>query len=166
MTIQRRITQIKTVLRQYSRLFVDLENDLRSMKIAGNILIFPKTITYRQPEGARLRHNIGYLYLSETYSPETDTVDSYIYRFCSDEYTYIAASKQDNDMADDMFFNFHYQNDQRHEPHVSFLHNNLRYISESIKLGQFLDFVDKTFFMADGSRLDYKPWDSRIPARI
>ncbi len=163
MSIDKRVTEIKIALNEYKDIFQDPERAINSMKKVGNIIYFPHEISHQRAEGMLLKDKVGYLSFFEIYNLKEKKVEGYTYIFSSDEYDYLLEHKPSNKMSDDcLYFNFHYQNDEQHEPHVSSIHSGVRYISRSIDLKEFLSFVKLTFFKNNGDRTNSMLWDSRF----
>lgn len=165
-TIETRKTQIKTTFRNH-QVILDWPVSIEPIESRGkNVSVIyvprPRDFNIDNPSaGVPLKEGVGFLSLKEEVDNEGNVL-GYLYRFTSDEYTYIADKK--NHGVDDWigFFNFHYQNDRQHdEPHVSFLHSGIRYISRKIDLNEFLDFIERTFFVS-GSRKNSLPWHSHF----
>lgn len=158
MTIEKRKTQIKIILDQYKNLF--FKDHLSSPRVANKIIYFPDQVPLDQPSGEPLKDGVGFLSIKEEIQEDIDRPISYIYRFTTNEFDYIAAKKSCSETWQG-FFNFHYQKDDGHQsPHVSFLHSAIRYLSRDITLEEFLMFIKETFFRSDGLRKQGKPWDS------
>ena len=164
-TIETRKRQIESVFTSHKSI-LDSSARIEFKKGTGknvNVVFIPRPIDFDNPrEGLPLRDGVGYLSIKEELDNE-GKVMGYLYRFTSDDFEYIAAKKSsgaDNDWLG--FFNFHYQKDRQHdEPHVSFLHSSMRYISREIDLNEFLNFIERTFF-TNGSRNNSSPWHSRF----
>lgn len=128
-----------------------------------NIVYVPNRVNYDNPrEGLPLKDGAGYVSIREELDGNGGRL-GYLYRFTSDDFEYIACKKKSNAKDDwSGFFNFHYQKDKQHDgPHVSFLHSGIRYISQEIDLNEFLNFIERTFFV-NGSKNNALPWHSRF----
>ena len=133
------------------------------------LIFVPNCVSINDPAaGIPLKDGVGFLSLREEVDSSGKRL-GYLYRFTSDEYIYLADKRSSSagDWMKDGFFNFHYQNDpplgsgSHDEPHISFLHGGIRYISRDIGLDEFLEFIEKTFFV-DGARKQSLPWNSRF----
>lgn len=164
-TIETRKTQIKAVFRNH-RTILDSSVGIKPIDSRGktyNLIYVPKRVDHGDPrQGLALKEGVGYLSITEEVNSRGERI-GYVYRFTSDEYTYIADKKSGGgDWMPDNFFNFHYQKDKNHDwPHVSFLHPSIRYISRDITLDDFLNFVENTFFV-NGNRKSSLPWHSHF----
>lgn len=165
-TIETRKTQIKDTFRSH-RAILDESASIKPIDSRGktvSLIYVPRDVNLNNPsEGVPLKEGVGFLSLREEVD-NNGNVLGYLYRFTSDEYIYIAEKKNYgvDDWMKEGFFNFHYQKDQQHDgPHVSFLHSSIRYISREIDLNEFLDFIERTFFV-NGSRNNSLPWHSRF----
>jgi hypothetical protein len=165
-TIETRKRQIENDFREHKTLFDFPLTQVEMRSTPGknvSVIYVPRDISLNNPnEGLPLKDGIGFLSVKEEVDNNGNRI-GYLYRFTSDEYTYIAA-KKDSCQSDLMeyFFNFHYQKDPRHEgPHISFLHPSIPYISRDISLSEFLGFLKRTFFI-DGLRKNSLPWHSHF----
>lgn len=167
-TIETRKRQIESAFKNYQSIF----DPSAKIEIKGgvgektNIIFVPNIVDHDNPcGGLPLKEGVGYLSIKEDLDDQGKVL-GYLYRFTSDEYTYIADKKQANSDWDG-FFNFHYQKDANREddkhrdPHISFLHSSIGYISRAISLEEFLSFVERTFFI-NGARKNSLPWHSHF----
>ncbi len=159
MSVSKRVQYIKDTIKSYKDIFEYPEVSLNSVKTSNNSIYFPREVDFDKAEGAELKGGVGFLSVFEDYDETNKKVKGYIYRFSSDEYTYLVEHKKSKECVD-TYFNFHYQDDDKHEPHVSFLHNSIRYNSANIQLDEFLDFVKRTF-MGPRKGMNYRVWHSR-----
>ncbi len=170
MTIENRIAEVRRSFYEFRDLFCkqaylstkDIPFKKVKESLPASLYVPDYGIGDDNPRGGiALEDGVGFLTIFENIDAE-GKVSAYIYRFSSDEFTYTAEKKSTRERSDNIFFKFHYQNDEVHEPHVSFLHSGIRYLSREIDIRTFLDFIRRTFYIEDGSRNPALPWDSRF----
>ncbi len=161
-----REAQIKGILSDFNHLFIENINSI-PVKRMNNKFFCPYHVNIKaEDEGIILKDKVGYITIAELF--EDNQVKSYTYRFISGHYKLITICTDDNKESDPDKFRFYYdklENDKPHKPHFTVIYPDIRYMTNEIKLNEFLSFIQESFYTRkDGEfiRKKGKLWDNRM----
>jgi hypothetical protein len=170
-----RIGEIGAIVNGYSHIFKE-PNIMKSTysKSSGkkeDMIFIPYIPRSQKIGGIELKDEVGYISIFERVKKGKPI--EYVYKFITEEYESLTCRNikgNNNDYVCN--YHFHYdkcENDKPHEPHISVIHPNIRFISKEIGLKDFLYFIQETFFKREKTkyvRREENIWCNRAKEKV